>query len=337
MKKALILLLASLGLSAQAAPTSQMGNFQISQHSSHEMQAMWNSMRTDVDGDDCYRRAHIWAYDLNREFNANSAKVFLHYSRKWALQLAKADAVRGIHPVLRRASRERNYWGYHVAPMVKVDGKDMVLDRHLSLPYNIQFPYTYEEAYTFQKKPATVEEWAEALSIKGELLWKVRKAELEKEMADLQEDIDRARSRSRDRSRRRSRSRIERKIEELQEVRAQYISNGMDQADEIDIKCRIVNSIAEADRAGEEEWCFVSYAPMYYYNELDLRYLAYGHTGWRYHVAPPQSIHTPENYSAGAAYVQNAWNPDEIIDAMKELKINQEERKELREFYGIED
>lgn len=71
-----------------------------------------------------------------------------------------------------------------MAPMIKVNNKNVVLDRYLPLAYDADFPYTENEAWNLTERAASPEEWVEALTIRGELLWQARKAELEEEMAE---------------------------------------------------------------------------------------------------------------------------------------------------------
>jgi len=79
----------------------------------------------------CFKRAHIWSWDMWTNFGVQSQKIFVFYTQRY-IQLEEFD------------------WWFHVAPMVTAGGVDYVFDR------------------TYFKKPATVKEWKEKF-IKGSI------------------------------------------------------------------------------------------------------------------------------------------------------------------------
>lgn len=70
----------------------------------------------------CFKRAHMWAYDMWSQLGISSHKVFIFYTQRY-IQLEEFD------------------WWFHVAPSVVVNGEDYVLDG------------------TFMEKPITIREW----------------------------------------------------------------------------------------------------------------------------------------------------------------------------------
>ena len=70
----------------------------------------------------CFKRAHMWAFDMWSKMNISSQKVFIFYTQRY-IQLEDFE------------------WWFHVAPMVVVKGEEYVLDG------------------TFMNKPITVKEW----------------------------------------------------------------------------------------------------------------------------------------------------------------------------------
>ena len=70
----------------------------------------------------CFKRAHMWAFDMWSKMNISSQKVFIFYTQRY-IQLEEFE------------------WWFHVAPMVVVKGEEYVLDG------------------TFMSKPITVKEW----------------------------------------------------------------------------------------------------------------------------------------------------------------------------------
>lgn len=71
----------------------------------------------------CFKRAHIWSFDMWSKLGVSSQKIFIFYASRFVMLEDDAD------------------WWFHVAPMIKVQGVEMVLDG------------------TFMKKPVTVAEW----------------------------------------------------------------------------------------------------------------------------------------------------------------------------------
>jgi len=70
----------------------------------------------------CFKRAHMWAYDLWSKLEISSQKIFIFYTQRY-IQLEDSE------------------WWFHVAPMVISDNKEYVLDG------------------TFMKEPVSVKEW----------------------------------------------------------------------------------------------------------------------------------------------------------------------------------
>ncbi|HXH29941.1 MAG TPA: protein-glutamine glutaminase family protein [Bacteriovoracaceae bacterium] len=70
----------------------------------------------------CFKRAHMWAYDLWSKLGVNSQKVFIFYTQRYV-------------------QMEDFEWWFHVAPLVVVGGEDYVMDG------------------TFMKKPIPLKEW----------------------------------------------------------------------------------------------------------------------------------------------------------------------------------
>lgn len=70
----------------------------------------------------CFKRAHMWSYDMWSKMGISSQKIFIFYTQRY-IQLEDFE------------------WWFHVAPVVVVKGEDYVLDG------------------TFMTKPITVREW----------------------------------------------------------------------------------------------------------------------------------------------------------------------------------
>ncbi len=338
MKAFLLGTIATLSLSSavMAAPYSPMTNYTPSDHSENELTRIWSEMRTDLKGKDCYRRAHLWAYSMKQKRNVDSSKIFIHYTNKFNRELdnmgrgkmgwfeRKFFSVDGVSKRDIGMFRSNITWDYHVAPMLSIENEDVVVDRYLDLAYDASYPYTDQESWNLYTRPASPSEWVEALTVRGEILWKIRKQELLNDKAEAEEKLAKNKSKLRNTSSKSSIKKYKKKIAkyqtEVNEINSTMSKLEMVGNDSIDITCKQVDSIAEVDKNHDTAWCFYSVAPMYYYNEMDLRYLAYGETGSNYAAPPALSVHTEENYQNGRNYVQNSFNPKELKDAKGEIK-----------------
>jgi hypothetical protein len=89
-----------------------------------EATELFKSMLNDGDRrrSQCFKRAHIWAYDMWSKLGLSTQKVFIFYTQRY-IQLEDFE------------------WWFHVAPLVVVRGEDYVLDG------------------TFMQKPITLKGW----------------------------------------------------------------------------------------------------------------------------------------------------------------------------------
>lgn len=99
------------------APTNLQSFEQVTQ--------IFNEMLNDGDRNrsQCFKRAHMWSYDMWSKLGINSQKIFMFYTARYQI-VDEFD------------------WWFHVAPLVTANGVDYVMDG------------------TFMKKPVTVKEWA---------------------------------------------------------------------------------------------------------------------------------------------------------------------------------
>lgn len=72
----------------------------------------------------CFKRAHIWSFDMWSKLGIFSQKIFMFYTKRFAIL-------------------EDFEWWFHVAPMVVANGKELVMDG------------------TFMDKPMEVKPWAD--------------------------------------------------------------------------------------------------------------------------------------------------------------------------------
>ena len=195
MKKliALALLSTSLTSFAQISPLDGLKTNSIDKNTSI---AIWNSMKTDTNRhSECFNRAMAWMYDINKEFGVVGKKYIIHYTAKYNKEISSK-------------------WGFHIAPMIKVDGIDMVFDRG--------FPMWIDG-------PRTKDQWEDVFLVHGvEKLIELRK-ELKEKISEKQEKIKKTRYEIKSLSRSDDfyleyRNQLEEKINGLQEKINEYES-----------------------------------------------------------------------------------------------------------------
>ena len=112
MKKSFILA-ASIALTSTSlfAQLSPLHNQQSTILTNNEANQVWSGMKTSFEsGSECFNRAMTWTYDINKKYGYEAKKILIHYSLKYNQELSKK-------------------WGYHIAPMYNVEGKDIVFDK----------------------------------------------------------------------------------------------------------------------------------------------------------------------------------------------------------------
>lgn len=289
---------------------------------------IWNNMTEDLRGKDCYKRAQIWVMGMRdmRRRQVKSKKIFIHYTAKFNRMLdeieddekiwGKKDIENNFGEEILNYSEKSLYdsnvtWDYHVAPMIEVDGVDVVLDKNLPLPYDMPMPYVATKDYKLDLKVrrSTPEEWLEALTYRGEMLWNVKKKVMEAHLPILREKLRETKSKSKK----------EKYTEYINRIKQEQVALGMDKNDSIDIKCTQITSMAELDANHENAWCFYSVVPMYYFNEIDLRNVAYGYSGFNHAVPVPTSANTAKNNAAGKQFIQNKFDIEELKVSLGEI------------------
>jgi hypothetical protein len=317
MKKLIVpALLAITVQSAFAAPMSPMQGYEYDNIPARTADRIWDTMKTDVKGEDCFKRANIWTNDIKNDFGYKTRKIFIHYTNKWKENLDFPTKLRwyesapdGITRGEKSMAKNNKAWGYHVAPLLQVDGKDMVFDGTLEIAYDHGTAYSRSNprpAWDLTVRPSTPEEWVEGLTVRGELLWQVRKAQLKEEYAEA-----RKKYRKHDKSK---------YLEEMRNIEAKMNELKMDQ-EEIQISCERADTMAEIDLNVKDAWCYVSEAPMYYYSELSLRYLSFGNIrGYNYMYPMPNDAQTEQNYNNGREHVQTEFSEYNLKDSKKEFK-----------------
>lgn len=61
----------------------------------------------------CFNRAHIWAKHMNDEYQVDSMKILIYYTKKYRKEVSKK-------------------WWFHIAPMIDVNGQYYVMDREFT-------------------------------------------------------------------------------------------------------------------------------------------------------------------------------------------------------------
>lgn len=268
MKMSLVSALILSAFSALAQPIAPL-DYQASQHSKTEIRKMYNSLYSEeLKGEDCFKRAYIWSYQLVQNFNARPIKVFFHYTDKFNFELDSQGVEGGLARMFNGGSKI--VWDFHVAPAVEDEqGNVIVFDPKV-------FP---------GKGPMTLTQWIDGLADRGEFFLKKRKDKLYDDLESVTNKLERKRKRLRKLIERElDTSFVRADIKEL-EKEEDEIKATMDRLGIISkrktkkITCSEITNIEEFDQNQWGAWCFYQKTSMYYFATGELRVLNYGTLG----------------------------------------------------------
>lgn len=291
---------------ALSAPISPIEGYQTTNHDSYELDAFWRTvsrMNSGMKGKDCFKRAMLWSYKLNRRYGVDSKKIFIHYTDKFNRELDDQGRT-GIAARFGRWFSSNDGWDFHVAPAVTVNGKDYVLDPR------------------FRKSPESVEDWVEHFTERGERL-------LKKRHYDLLDDIRKYSRKSREKSNYTA-SQIDDFREKARDARStlRYLGLTMDPNQKVDIRCKKVTHIMEFDANQETEWCYYQEASQYYFGPLELRYLNYGNIPWDKRLpVTDMSYHDERYFQDGRNYVVQDWDYGKLEMSLDEFNYDSRPRE----------
>ncbi|MBG58846.1 MAG: hypothetical protein CMJ16_00150 [Peredibacter sp.] len=297
MKKLLAFALITAAVS-HAAPISPIEGYYTTDHSKYELEKFWDEVariNRRMVGEDCFKRANIWSYKLDKDYGVKSKKVFMHYTDKFNFELDDQGRT-GLGRFFGRLASSNDGWDFHVAPAVEVNGTDYILDPHIV------------------DGPKPVEDWVEHLTERGERLLKKRQYDLLDDLRSYKRKLHRA-----------SRSRASRYEAKIAEIKGTLKRLGLteDPDQRVDIRCQKITHIMEFDRAQQDAWCFYQETSMYYYGPLQLRFLNYGS------IAPDQrqpvtnlDYHTERYFQEGRNYVETRWDYEKLDESLDEYKAS---------------
>lgn len=288
-----------LSTSAMSAPITPMDGYYETEHTRSELNNFWRTvkgMAGKMKGKDCFKRAHMWSFKLERSYGVKSKKIFMHYTDKFNHELDDQGR-RGFGARLGRLFSSNDGWDFHVAPVVNINGEDIVLDGKL------------------RDQPDTVEQWVDFLTSRGVSLLKKRQKKLVKDLKKYRKRLRRnsiTAEQSRD---------YRKKIREIQEKMA-YLGLSENLNQKVEIKCKQIDNISDFDKEQQSEWCHYQMASMYYFGPLQLRYLNYGELNWDQRLPVTDlSLHTEANFREGGNYVYRSWDYDQLEGSLDELKV----------------
>jgi len=298
----MLLVYSTLSFAQPVAPL----DYNPSEHSNSELKKMYNSLfEEELKGEDCFKRAYLWSYQMVSLFNARPIKVFFHYTDKFNFELDSQGENGGLSRLLNGGSKI--VWDFHVAPAVaNTAGEIIVMDPKV-------FP---------GKGPMKLQDWIDGLAQRGEFFLKKRKDKLYDEL----EDISKKLGRNKDRLRRQIKNELEtkytrEKIKDL-EIEAQEIKDKMKYLGIISkrqtkkIECDEIINIEDFDKNQYNAWCFYQKTSMYYFATGELRVLNYG---------------TLNNHAPGKLSTQEEINA--LINSTYRYPVNSE-NLELTEYFG---
>jgi hypothetical protein len=196
-----------------------------------QAKSIFKTMKTDTKTrGQCYNRAHAWSYDLYLA-GINSKKILIYYTNKFRKELD-------------------NKWGFHIAPMLVVDGEDMVFDRE------------------FLKEPVSQNQWQDHFIHYGQTKLEYKRKELIAKKEKLQKSLNSV-PRSHFNYYAKVTS-IKDKIAKLEEE-MRYLN--VTENKPAKITCKVIENITNWDEGHQEEWCYLQQVSMYYWTVPDLRNL----------------------------------------------------------------
>lgn len=283
-----------------ASELSPMNDYKTTIHSKSQLNTFWRTIKTmasQMRGKDCFKRAHIWSYKLEKDYKVKSKKIFMHYTWKFNHELDNQGKT-GVSRRLNRITSRNMGWDFHVAPAVNIEGVDMVLDG------------------TLKTKPLTVEQWVDSLMTRGVNLLKRRQASLVKDLEKYKKRLSRN-SGSYD-----SYIKNKEKIKEIQD-KLKYLGVSENLKDKIEIKCKKIEHISQFDREQDNQWCHYQEASMYYYGPLQLRYLNYGQLPLDQRLPVTNlEYHTDSYFRSGHNYVYRNWDYSQLDESLGEFKVS---------------
>lgn len=270
------LLLSSVAIFA--APITPMDGYQYTDlKDMNQAMRVWYSMKTKTQrSSECFNRALAWVYDMDKQFNIKSRKLILHYSAKYNQELDSG-------------------WGFHIAPLLSVQGEDYMFDRE------------------FMKEPIKRDTWVEHFTTVGVQKLTKKRDKLVKKKRDLKRKLRRMyREMEEDKNVTwfwDTPSSVKEKIREI-ELELDYLQ--VNETGPVTIKCKPISNIEELDYHLTDEWCYTQEVNMYYWGIPQLRLLNYGSTD-----VPPRNQLTYA-HERGRDFVMTDWNMEQVWDARAE-------------------
>ena len=326
-------LLYSVSVFAQISPLK---NFHASDINPSTAEDVWKAMKTEYHAkSQCYNRAHSWVVDMNTQFNVDAKKILIHYSALYNTEISSK-------------------WGFHIAPVVAVEGEDKVFDKGF-LP-NIFTPLTKEmwlEYFLDDGEHKLVEKRIELKREENNLKAEIRESlisgntnrssRLNRELQEVKNDLKRFKIRDRDLEEQRpkkieklnrwitflkeeltknhstqTRQSIQRQLKSKQ-LTLSRMQRSLDYA--VNIECQRIQHIEELDYNKSGAWCFVQEVAQYYWGIPQLRKLNYGakRNGRAYTVSRlPNESNLSERRRAGEQFVRNDYIDIQVWIARRE-------------------
>lgn len=274
MTKLFALIVLLLSLTVNAAPISPVENYEYTNLSSmREAMQVWRSMKTNTEWrSQCFNRALTWAYDMDKEFGIKSRKIIIHYSQKFNKELSSK-------------------WGFHIAPLLSVQGEDYAFDPK------------------FMKTPVKKHAWINNFVGDGKRVLLKKRNKIVKDLRKFRKRLRKVRRGDFVFGLYVTPEGLRQKIRELEgELRYLEVS----ETGPVDIKCKKITHIEELDYNLNGAWCYYQEVNMYYWGIPQLRLLNYGQT------SVPSKSDLPYARIRGSKYTQNSWNMEQVWEAREE-------------------
>lgn len=328
------------------AQVSPLNNHQSTEITQSEAKAVWNDMNTSFEsGSECFNRAMSWTYDTHKKYGFEAKKILIHYSLKYNQELSPKFGTR---------------WGFHIAPMYNVEGKETVLDKgfqpSLHAPVSAQMWEEYflsagtsklvEKRIKLKNKIRKTQEAIYDLDKSSEMYYESLKSKKEK-LAEYKADLVKFKITDEDLKKQKPKKLEQTKrwvnylTEELTNARSIKTKNSLknqlrfytdllkkvktDINYAAHIQCKKITNIEELDYNLMGEWCFIQEVNQYYWGVPQLRLLNYG-KAQRSEI--PNKSQLPQARRDGAQYEQTQFDMRYVWAARKQA-FGSTEHKEI--------
>lgn len=244
--KFILLALFTQSLFAQISP---MENYNPTDISSAKATQLFKEMNLATNKkSQCFNRAHVWTNEIATKHDVKGMKIFIYFSDLYKDHLDDG-------------------WGFHVAPLYRVEGRDMALDGEVG---NYWSPMILDgkNFRNVSRVPLTDKEWENFWIYSAQRKLESKRVGFVNKLKEYRSELSSTSSKSKKR-------RLKKSIKKINEKMAKYLVTEDAPAK---ITCKEVVDYNDfiQDPNADKEYCYIQKTSMYYMNWGELRSLNNG-------------------------------------------------------------